>query len=69
MSGISVDSLLELCNPVFGLELEYERLRTVAVELQAVLKEIIKLRELDLHDLDPAVIFDPETAYRGTPDA
>jgi hypothetical protein len=64
MPRISVESLVELSNPVFGLDLERDRFQTLSKELETVLAEVMKLRELDLHDLDPAVIFDPETSYR-----
>ena len=64
MPRISVESLVELSNPVFGLDLERDRFQTLSKELDTVLAEVMKLRELGLHDLDPAVIFDPETCYR-----
>ena len=64
MPRISVESLVELCSPIFGLDLERERFQIVIKELETVLAEVMKLRELDLHELDPAVIFDPETSYR-----
>ena len=64
MPTIKVDNLVELCIPVFGLDLDRARLETVLKELEPVLAEVTKLRQLDLHDLDPAVVYDPETCYR-----
>jgi hypothetical protein len=66
MPRISVESLVDLSHSVFGLDLERDRFQALSKELETVLGEIMKLRELDLHDLDPAVVFDPETSYRDT---
>jgi hypothetical protein len=65
MPAIPSASLARLCGPVFGLSLERDRLDILIRELEPILAEIAKLREIELGDLDPAVIFDAETSYRG----
>ena len=65
MGQISSASLADMCSEVFGVELERERLETLVGELQSILSEVKKLRELDLTDEHPVVVFDPETIYRG----
>ena len=65
MPAIPSASVAELCDPVFGLSLERDRLDILMRELEPILAEIAKLREIELRDLDPAVIFEPETSYRG----
>ncbi len=66
MGQITPAKLESLCAEMFGVELERDRLETLFVELQGILPEIKKLRELDLTDEHPVVVFDPETVYRSS---
>ncbi len=66
MGQISPENLENLCVELFGVDLERDRLEILVVELQGILLEIKKLRELDLTDEHPVVIFDPETVYRNS---
>ena len=61
MGKISSESLAVLCPQLFGVALDRKRLDTVIGDWEIILCEIMKLRELDLQDLDPVVIFDPLT--------
>lgn len=42
-----------------GLDLPIERLREVALEFEVIRTEIEKLRQLDLDEIHPAVVFRP----------
>lgn len=42
-----------------GLDIPIDRLREVAIEFAAIRKEIEKLRQLDLDETHPAVVFQP----------
>ena len=66
MGQITPANLENLCVELFGVELERDRLETLVVELQGILFEIKKLRELDLTDEHPVVVFDPEAVYRSS---
>lgn len=66
MGQITPANLESLCLELFGVELERDRLETLIVELQGILLEVKKLRELDLIDEHPVVVFDPETVYRSS---
>ena len=64
MKKISPDNVLDLCPQLFGVEFERERLEVLLNELTIILGEITKLRELDLANIPPVVVFDPEAAYK-----
>ena len=68
MSDPISDPALDPYRDVLGLDLSPERLGEVLHAFRAVLEEIQKLRQLDLTDLHPAVIFEPTAAYRKAPD-
>lgn len=53
----------------FGLDLPPERLQEVLTAYRAIGKEIARLRELDLTDTHPAIIFEPTAPYRRQEDA
>jgi Asp-tRNA(Asn)/Glu-tRNA(Gln) amidotransferase C subunit len=63
MEKISPTSIAALCPQLFGLEVERERVETLVTELTSILGEIQKLRELDLSEVAPVVVFDPERVY------
>ena len=48
-------------NRLTGLDLPKERLLEVAREFEAVRLEIEKLRQLDLEEMHPAIVFRPTT--------
>lgn len=52
----------ELFKEVLGLDADAERQEAVLAAYQAVLREIEKLRALDLTDVHPAVVFAPATS-------
>jgi putative NADH-flavin reductase len=52
---------------LFGLDLPPERLQEVLKAYGDILGEIRKLRMLDLTDVHPAVVFEPNAPYRKTP--
>jgi hypothetical protein len=47
-----------------GSPLDAERLREVLAAYAPILDEIARLRELDLRDVHPAVVFEPTAVYR-----
>lgn len=47
-----------------GATLASERLRQVMAEYAPILEEIARLRELDLRDVHPAVLYEPTAVYR-----
>ena len=47
-----------------GSPIKPDRLQEVIKAYEPILAEISKLRELDLTDVHPAVIFEPTAAYR-----
>jgi hypothetical protein len=49
---------------ILGLALTPERLEEVLAAYRDILGDIRKLRELDLTDVHPAVVFEPTAAYR-----
>ncbi|MBF6570754.1 MAG: hypothetical protein IVW54_17955 [Candidatus Binataceae bacterium] len=49
---------------ILGLDLPPERLSEVLQAFRAVLDEVEKLRQLDLTEIHPAIIFEPTAAYR-----
>lgn len=52
---------------VTGSPLPDERLNQLLAACAPILDEIARLREFDLADVHPAVVFDPAIAYRGQP--
>ena len=65
MSDRPLDPYLD----ILGLDLPADRLNEVLDSFRSVLEEIRKLRELDLTDIHPCVIFEPTAAYRKERDA
>ncbi len=51
---------------LFGVYVSPERLTENLASFRAIWAEIAKLRELDLTDVQPAVIFEPLAVYRRT---
>jgi hypothetical protein len=49
---------------ILGVQTTPERLQENLAAYRTILAEIQKLRELDLTDIHPAVIFEPTAAYR-----
>lgn len=49
---------------ILGLDLPPERLEEVLTAYRAIGKEIARLRDLDLTDTHPAIIFEPTAPYR-----
>ncbi|OYZ76447.1 MAG: hypothetical protein B7Y09_20245 [Polaromonas sp. 24-63-21] len=47
-----------------GTTLSPERLMEVVAAYEPILSEIAKLREIDLAEVHPAIIFEPTAAYR-----
>jgi len=52
---------------LFGLDLPPERLQEVLAAYGDILGEIRKLRDLDLTDVHPAIVFEPTAPYRKMP--
>lgn len=49
---------------ILDVQVDAERLEINLNTYRSILEEIKKLRELDLTDVHPAVIFDPTAPYR-----
>jgi hypothetical protein len=64
MKKISPDSVADLCPQLFGVEFGRERLDVLVKELTSILDEITKLRELELTNVPPVVVFDAEATYK-----
>lgn len=47
-----------------GTRVDPDRFEQLLAAYAPVFEEIARLRELDLHDVHPAVLFDPTAAYR-----
>jgi hypothetical protein len=58
------DTALDLFKDILGVQTTPERLQENLAAYRTILAEIQKLRELDLTDIHPAVIFEPTAAYR-----
>jgi putative NADH-flavin reductase len=52
---------------ILGVDFAPERLERNLAAFRDILAEIQKLRQLDLTDIHPAVIFEPTAAYRREP--
>ena len=49
---------------LLGLDLAPDRLEEVLSVYRDILKDIERLRELDLTDVHPAIVFEPTAPYR-----
>ncbi len=58
------DPASDLWRAVTDVQVSPARLTTNLAAYAEILKEIQKLRELDLTDTHPAIIFEPTAAYR-----
>ena len=52
---------------ILGVDATPERLQENLAAYRSILTEIQKLRQLDLTDIHPSVIFDPTAPYRKEP--
>lgn len=59
---------MDLWTDVIGIDLPPERRAELLDPLQAIATEIARLRQLDLTDLHPAVVFDPTLGDRAQGD-
>jgi putative NADH-flavin reductase len=55
---------LDLMGDIIAAHVSAERFQQNLVAFRDVLSEIKKLRQLDLTEVHPAIIFDPGAAYR-----
>jgi hypothetical protein len=58
------DTPLDPFEDILGVQTTPERLQENLAAFRGILAEIKKLRELDLTDIHPAVVFEPTAAYR-----
>jgi putative NADH-flavin reductase len=63
MSDFPLDPLKD----ILGVDVTPQRLTENLASYEDILKEIRKLRELDLTDVHPAVVFEPTSVYRKGP--
>ena len=61
------DSPLDPFKDILGIDVTPERLQENLAAYRGILAEIQKLRELDLTDIHPAVIFEPTAVWRKEP--
>ena len=54
----------DIVDDLFGLDLPPTRLEELLAAYRTVAMEIARLRELDLTDTHPAIIFEPTAPYR-----
>ena len=66
MSRLNSEYLEVLCPELFGVKLDRARLDALIPELEGILEEVEKLRDLDLTEEHPVVVFDPMTVYRSS---
>ncbi len=64
MTGSSTRELLEPYRDILGVEFDAARLEANLQAFEDILVAIHKLRECDLTDVHPAVVFDPAGGYR-----
>lgn len=57
----------DVIREVLGVDLPPERLAENLAAFARILEEIAKLRELDLTDIHPSIVFDPTAPYRRGP--
>jgi len=55
---------LDAFRDILGVELDAARLQEVVDAYRDIAAEIAKLRELDLTDVHPAIVFEPTAVYR-----
>ena len=67
--GGSAPEPLDLVRDVLGIDLPPERLAENLAAFARILEEIGTLRNLDLTDIHPSVVFDPTAPYRREPRA
>jgi hypothetical protein len=58
------DKVLDPWRDILGLNVDESRRAEVVAAYVSVLDEIKKLRELNLTDIHPSIIFEPTAAYR-----
>lgn len=58
------DPLLDPYLDIIGVAFSPERLNTNLATFRDILREIEKLRQLDLTDVHPAIVFEPTAPYR-----
>lgn len=66
MSRLKSEYLEDLCPELFGVKLDRARLDALIPELEGIIEEINKLRDLELTEEHPVVVFDPMTVYRSS---
>jgi hypothetical protein len=64
-----MDPALELLKQILGMDVSDARLAENLDAYRAILVEIQKLRSLDLTDVHPAIVYDPQIPYRQRPPA
>jgi hypothetical protein len=64
MNDTRSDNLLDLFREIFGVDFPDTRLQENLGAYRDILREIKKLRDLDLGTAHPVVICDPATAWR-----
>lgn len=65
MTGTSTKAPLEPYRDILGVDLDPARLDANVQAFEDILNAIRKLRECDLTDVHPAVVFDPASGYEG----
>ena len=65
--GAAGDAAPDLLRDVVGLRQEPARVAHLLAQFAPVLAEIARLRDLDLADIHPPVVFDPTLPYRRVP--
>ena len=58
------DPLLDPYLDIIGVSYTPERLQANLATFRDILREIEKLRQLDLTDVHPAIVFEPTAPYR-----
>ena len=61
------DFPLDPFKDILGVDVTSQRLSENLASYQDILGEIRKLRELDLTDVHPAIVFEPTSVYRKGP--
>jgi hypothetical protein len=60
---------LDLVRDVLGIDLPPEQLAENLAAFARIFEEMQKLRQLDLTDIHPSIVFDPTAPYRREPRA
>jgi hypothetical protein len=66
MGAPPAEPALDPYDELFGVYVSQDRLTENLASFRAIWTEIAKLRELDLTEVQPAVIFEPLAVYRRT---